>query len=324
MQFARLTVAAAGLAALGACFSGSGSTAGRPGIENHAEGARYVASASDALAFLPADAEIVLGFDMQQVLGSPLWKRFEPQIMQSVGSSLQEFKAACGYDPLATLRTVTMGLKVNGGDPDGVMVMRGPDRDRTLKCMTAPVFAKDGRKVAVDRGVITISGKDPGDGPTVMTFIDASTAVMVTGTGASRATLEAALASGAPLRKSRAFSELWSGIDAKQTLWAVMNGSAKMFDGAAQIGARPKAIIGSLSLANGLAASGRVRFASPDQATQYAGMAQAQLGMVKAMVEEIEVAAEGTDLTLRLSMSVQQIEQLAAMMGGMLGGIGGP
>ncbi|HWU87916.1 MAG TPA: hypothetical protein VN253_11605 [Kofleriaceae bacterium] len=325
MQLARVTVLALGLAASGACFHGGGG-GGRTGLENTAEKARYAASAADALAFLPADSEFVLGLDMRQVVASPLWKQFEQRLMQRVGKPLQEFKAACGYDPILTLRTMTIGVKVvRGDDPEGVFVVRGPDRDKTLGCMRSPVFAKDGRTITVDRGVVTIPGKGAGDSPTVMTFVDASTAVFMTGPQATRAQLEAALASGAPLRKSRAFSELWSGVDPKQTLWIVVNGSSKMFDPLASLAARPKSVVGSLSLANGLSASGRVRFDSADQATQYASMLQGQLGMAKPMVEEVDVAADGPDLTLRLAMTVSQIESIVAMMGGMLGGgAGGP
>ena len=321
MQLARVTVVVVGLAALGACFrSGGGGGGGGTGLQNKAAEAHYAASATDALAFLPVDSEIVLGLDVQQVVGSPLWKRFEDRLLASVGKELQEFKAACGYDPLATLRTLTMGARITSAEsPEGVFVVRGLDRDKTLACLPR-AFAKDGVRISSDGGVITLPARGTGDFPKVMAFVDASTAVFATGAQATRAQLEAALASGAPLRKSRAFAELWSGLDPKQTMWVVMNGSSKAFDGFAQLGARPKAIIGSLSLANGLSASGRVRFASPDQATQYAAMVQAQLGMVRPMVEEIEVAADGADLTLRLAMTVPQLESLFAMLGGMLGG----
>lgn len=324
MQLARVTVVVVGLAAFGACFSGSGGGGGGTGLQNKAEQAHYAASASDALAFLPADSEIVLGIDAQQVFGSPLWKRFEQQLLGRVGKELAEFETACGYDPFATLRNMTMGGKIAPADNiEGVFVVRGPDRDKTMACLPR-TYAKEGRKISIDGGVITIPGKGADDFPTAMTFVDASTAVFATGPQMNRAKLEAALASGAPLRKSRAFAELWSGVDPKQTMWVVMNGGAKMFDAMTQLGGRPKAIVGSLSLANGLSASGRVRFESPDQATQFAAMAQAQLGMVKPMVEEVEVAADGADLTMRLTMTVPQIEAIISMMGGMFGGPGGP
>jgi hypothetical protein len=324
-HLARITVVATGLAALGACFgsSSSGGSGGGTGIQNKATQASYAAAASDALAFLPADSEIVLGLDMQQVLGSPLWKRYGDGLMASIGKELSEFKAACGYDPFATMRTMAMGVKVGAGDnPEGVFVVHGLDRDKTMACIPR-MPSKGGRTPQIEGGVVVVPGKGADDYPMALTFVDASTAVFAMGPQMSRATLEAQLAAGAPLRKSRAFSELWSGIDSKQTMWVVMNGSSKAFDALASMGARPKSVIGSLSLANGLSATGRLRFDSPDQATQLAGMVQGQLGMVKTMVEEVEVAADGPDLTLKLGMSVQQIEQMVGMLGGMLGGGGG-
>jgi hypothetical protein len=321
-HFARITVVATGLAALGACFGSSGGGGGT-GIQNKAAQASYAAAAADALAFLPADSEIVLGVDMQQVFGSPLWKRFGDGLVARIGKELSEFKTACGYDPVATLRTVTMGVKlVREDNPEGVFVVRGPDRDKTMACIPR-TYAKEGRKAQIEGGVVVVPGKGGDDYPMAMTFVDATTAVFATGPQMSRGKLEALLAAGAPLRKSRAFSELWSGIDPKQTMWIVMNGSSKAFDALSSMGSRPKSVIGSLSLANGLSATGRVRYDSPDQATQLAGMVQAQLGMVKSLVEEVEVAADGPDLTLKLGMTVPQIEAMISMMGSMLGGGGG-
>lgn len=323
-HLARITVVATGLAALGACFgSSSGGGGGGTGIQNKATGASYAATASDALGFLPADSEIVLGLDMQQVFGSPLWKRYGDGLVAKVAKEMSEFKTACGYDPLATLRSLTIGMKLAGGDnPEGVFVVRGPDRDKTMACIPR-TYAKEGRKAQIEGGVVVVPGKGGTDYPTAMTFVDATTAVFATGPQMSRPKLEALLAAGAPLRKSRAFSELWSGIDPKQTMWMVMNGSSKAFDALASMGSRPKSVIGSLSLANGLAATGRVRFDSADQATQLAGMVQGQLGMFKSMVEEVEVAADGPDLTVKIGMTVPQIEAIISMMGGMLGGGGG-
>ncbi len=317
MVLARLVVVAATAPlALGACYRDR-----PPGgaLENRTAEA-HTAASNDPLAFLPVDAEVVFGLDARQLFASPLWKHFEPRVMPRIARGAQDFQAACGYDPFATVRSVTLGLKVSDSIDgiEGVVVARGLDRDRTMACVDRALSR---------RGKITIEGRFvtvPGDGdapPMVMAFADAATLVLAT----SRAKLDAALSSGAPLRRSRAFSELWALVDAKQAVWALVNGSARAFDILATTGRRPRAIVGSVALDDGLSLSGRLRLGTADEATQLASLARSQLGPAGSMVERIEIGAEGADVTLRVEMTMGQVDALARMMFGMWGSpLGGP
>lgn len=319
MQLARPVLAfVLGLAAAGACYRDRGSGGA---LEHRAEPARgAAAAAADELAFLPMDADVVIGLDAQQIFGSALWKHLEPQLMQRLGQGLQELRAACGYDPFAALRSVTVGAKAGGGSFDGVLVVRGLERDRTMACAGRALAQR--ARVTIEGGVVTISQK-PGEPPVVMTFADPRTLVIAP----SRAKLDAALASGAPLRRSRAFSELWALIDAKQALWAIANGGSSAFDGLSALGIRPRAMFGSVALGDGLTMTGRLRLASADEATQLAATVQGQLGPAQAMVDRVEVGADGVDLTLRVSMTTAQLDTIIRMTSGMWGGgspLGGP
>lgn len=304
----RVLLAATVTLALGACYRdrGSGEPAGgRPA------GERAAAASADPLAFLPIDAEIVLGLDARRLFASPLWRVFGPQLVDRIAGGLQEFQTACGYDPLAALRGVTVGFKAS--EPiDGVVVVRGLDRDRTMAC-AARVLPRRG--VTIERGVISVPGGGAGDPPAAATFAGGSTLVIAT----SRGKLDAALASGAPLRGSRAFMELWQLVDTGQAAWGIVNGASSAFDTLSSLGLRPRAMLGSVGLDHGLSVTGRLRLGTPDEATQLAQLAQPQLGMARAMADRFDLGAEGPDLTLRVEMTAAQVEALAGLLSGALG-----
>src|SRR6478735_9205059 len=89
-----------------------------PSVVNQAGG--------DDLSLLPADSEMVMGLNFAQLQQSALWKQFSPKLMDKMGSGLAEFKAACGFDPMEAIKSMSMGLKGVGGDvPDGVIIIHG-------------------------------------------------------------------------------------------------------------------------------------------------------------------------------------------------------
>lgn len=294
--------------AFGACYHGGASGGSSGGaIENRTEALRIAPASGDVLAFLPLDADAVIGLDARQALASPLWKHFQDRLLGPVAKHLQEFRAACGYDPFAVVRSVTIAVKVSPNE--AVLVVRGAPREKTMACIHRAIPSRRG-PVTVERGVVTIPGDEPGEPPVALAFADADTLVIAT----SRGKLDAALASGAPLRRSRAFAELWQLVDARQALWAVVNGSSSAFQSLSALGVRPRALLGSVHLADGLSLAGRMRLGTPDEATQLASLAQGQLGAVQAMVDKIELAADGADVTLRVDMTTAQVDSLARLV----------
>ena len=267
--------------------------------------ARRRASAAAADGSRPAhERDIVIGIDAQQVFRSALWKRFESQIMARLAQGVEDYRAACGYDPFEALRGVTLGAQMVGGQFEGVIVVRGPDRDKTTACVGRALASR--AKVTISGGIITIpGGVGPGDPPVVMAFADASTLVMAT----SRAKLDDALASGAPLRQSRAFLRAVALVDPKQSVWAIVNG-----------GRRVRQPVLARHPAAGDARLGRAgrrhvdeRAPAPRQRARRRAArstAQAQLAMAQGMVEKIEVAAEGPDVKLHVAMTMPQIDAL--------------
>jgi hypothetical protein len=200
-----------------------------------------------------------------------------------------------------------------------VFVMRGVPRDRTLACATRALPGQ--AKVELAGDVILIPGKGPGDPPGAARFADGATLVVAT----SRRRLDAALSSGAPLRGSRAFSELWALVDTRHALWGIANATSRAFSSLASMGVRPRALLGSVALAGGLSLIGRMRLGTPDEAQQLASLGQAQSGAMRSMAERVEIGADGPDVTLRVDMTAGQAESMVRLMLGAWGPpLGGP
>jgi hypothetical protein len=306
---------ALGPAALGACYRDRAPAGPVANVEPSGDDAR--ASASDPLAFLPIDSDLVIGIDARQIVRSALWKYLEPQLMQRLGGGLAELRQACGFDLLAALRGVAMGVR-QGPPADGVIVLRGLPRDQTMACLARGVAGRGPARL--EGNVAIVPGADPGDPPVVVAFAGATTAVIA----GSRERLHAALAAGAPLRRSRAFSELWSLVDTRRAAWFVGNGSMRSLDRMSALGVRPRAVFGSMSLASGLSLISQLRVGSPDEAAQLAAVAQAQSGALQGMADKLEISAEGPDVTLRLEMTEAQLESLAGLALGVWASRTGP
>src|ERR1041385_6549253 len=133
-------------------------------------------AAGDDLALLPADSEMVLGLNFAQLQQSALWKQFSPKLMEKMQSGLAEFKAACGFDPMEAVKSVSMGLKGVGNDvPDGAIVVHGLDKAKSMACLdkAKAEAAKQGSEITVDGDVFTV--KDKNGQTTAWTFTGSDT-----------------------------------------------------------------------------------------------------------------------------------------------------
>lgn len=327
MQSARLAAVAAlgaiaalgalglGPVALGGCYRDRAPAGPVANTEPSGDDAR--ADASDPLAFLPIDSDLVFGLDARQIVRSALWRYLEPQLEHRLGGGLAELRQACGFDLLAALRGVAVGVR-QGPPADGVIVLRGLPRDQTMACLARGVA---GRGPARIEGKVAIVPGTSSDEPPIAVAFAGAGALVIAG---SRERLDAALAAGAPLRRSRAFSELWSLVGARRAAWFVANGSMRSLDRMSALGVRPRALFGSISLASGLSLISQLRVGSPDEAAQLAPVAQAQAGALQGMVDKLVISAEGSDVTLRLEMTEAQLESLAGLALGVWSSRTGP
>ena len=280
-------------------------------------------ASSDDLSLLPKDSDIVLGVDVAQLQKSLLWKKFvEPQMAKSdFQQNLTEFKTRCGFDPSTSVTSVTLGLKVGANnEPDGVIVVHGFDKTKSAACFDKwkPDMEKEGVTASVDNGVYLIKSKN--EKTVAVTFVNDTTMVMVTGANATTAGAKAAATGTSALKSSPTFTELYSKVNAKDSVWGVANGNAPFFGQmGAMTGSKPKAVFGSVNVTDGLAIDLRMRLESPDQAKTLADMGKAQAGQVAAMVDKFDVTNDGPDVKINVALSNAKLESLVQQYGGMLG-----
>jgi hypothetical protein len=283
-------------------------------------------AAGDDLALLPADSEMVLGLNFAQLQQSALWKQFAPKLMEKMEKGLNDFKTACGFDPMAAVKTVSMGLKGVGNDkPDGAIVVHGLDKAKSMACLDKAKVeaAKQGSEITVDGDVFTV--KDKSGETTAWTFVGSDVLLGSVGPSASKDTLLAMSKGGTGLKGSQTFLEMYGKVNTKDSLWLFVNGNAPFMAKAAQAGVKPKAVFGSVNVTDGLTVDMRIRLGSADEAKSLVDMMKGQTSspQVKQMFDKLDVTVDGSDAKIAVAMSNAKLQQLVGMVGGMMGGLGG-
>jgi hypothetical protein len=283
-------------------------------------------AAVDDLTLLPLDSELVLGINFAQVQQSALWKQFvEPKLMSGEAQAkLAEFKAKCDFDPMASFKTVSVGLKGLGGTkPDGVIVAHGIDKAKALACFDKmkPEIEKENGQITKDGDVILGKGKNGDD--FAMMFVNDNTGVMALGSQANAAGVKAAAAGTSTLKSSPQFVDMYGKVKTSDSLWFLLNGNSKVFEKVAAMGIKPKAVFGSLNVTDGLSLDVRMRMESPDAASQLASMGKAQIQQAAKMFDQIDVNADGSDVKFTVVLSSQKLQGLITQFSGMFGALGG-
>jgi hypothetical protein len=285
-----------------------------PPPANQAPAPDYRATTGDQLGFLPADAEIVVGVDIAAIRRSSLWHAFEPQF----DALMRQFPevSACSQDYSKNLARITVSVKMLAPKRfDAVMVVHGTDMARGLACSIADAKRKGGT-ATVDRGVtITTSPSSPEHAGAMM-LVGPRTLVVHIAPGASYDTLTKVLASGAPLRQSPAFMELYRRRERGAAMWGMANGNAAFFS---QLGMRPRSIDGTIIVTDDLMMAVRVTMQSPQDAASL----EAQIDQIKPMagghVRRLDTRLDGAKLQIDVAMTEVQIRQLLDKLGGAMG-----
>jgi len=287
------------------------------------------------LSLLPIDSDMVVGVNIALIQTSPQWKEFiVPRVMtDDVKARLDEFKQKCNIDPLAVIKSASIGLKE--GAKEGVVVVHGPDKAQVTACAEKMKADKDSKVVVTTDGDVTIlKSKTAGpDTPSVaFTFTSADTAVIVVGSKATTAGVKAVVGSTGGLTSSGAFVDMYNRLETEKSLWMLMNGKSKAFAPLAMAGIKPTHVFGALDVSDGLVFDLRMRLASPDQATQSATMMKSQLAPAAGMlnIDKLDVTSDGQDLKLAMMVSKANVPKMLkamvglASMGGGGAGMGGP
>jgi RNA polymerase sigma factor (sigma-70 family) len=286
---------------------------------------RSVAQAD--LALLPADSDAVIGVNFAKVRQSALWQRYVAPKLASV-EGIREFDALCGFDPLASLGSISLGLKgLDAGDnTSGVIVIHGFDKAKAMSCFDhrgVPEAEKDGSKVTIDGDVVLIT--DANDREHVaFTFIDTTTALIVMGTDAkSKQGVERIAAGNSGLQSSSTFADALQAINTDDSLWLMLaDGSSIMKIVNTTIAPFTSIKAGtaylSLDVTDTLALDAGLRLGSAETVGKLVSTIQGQMAQhevaetVSRYFDQLDVLADGSDLIVSLAMSGDQIAQLVS------------
>jgi hypothetical protein len=291
---------AAALLALVAC----GGSAPVVAPSHKAPAPSYAAALDDVLGFLPADSEIVVGIDGNQIRTSAIWSQVAPKLEAALGEDLQQIRTACGFDPLATVERISIGLHVLEQDrTNGVIVARGVGAG-TLACVRTR-FGKGGA-VLDDKGVLVM---DHHSIKSAWTVVGTSVVVQV-GPEVGHDSMQAVLASGSPLRASSAFMASYNRLAKGSSVWGIVNGHSKLFDELNATGMRPVALEGTVSLSDRVELAGTATFDSPEVAAKVDTLAKASFVQIQRFVDRVDSRADGTAVHVELSLSGVHLQQL--------------
>jgi hypothetical protein len=281
---------------------------------------------AEDLSLLPLDSELVLGINLAQVQQSALWKQFvEPKMMSGDAMrKMTEFKAKCGFDPMAAVKSVSVGMKgVGGNTPDGVVVVHGLDKNKMWSCLDnmKDEMTKDGTEFSREGDVGLFKNKSGNS--VAMTFVNDGTLLAVLGDKATVAGAKAAAAGGSTLKSSPPFLDMYGKLNTGDSLWGLMNGNSKAFDKMASLGVKPKAMFGSINVTDGLSLDLRMRLETPDAAAQFANMSKAQLQQAAKMFDQADATSDGSDVRFKIVLSNQKLQALISQFAGLMGAFGG-
>jgi hypothetical protein len=262
----------------------------------------------------------VFGVNFAQLQQSPLWKQYMPPVIAAV-SGVKPFQDVCGFDPLASLQTITVGLKGFGDadKPTGTIVVHGYDRTKAMACFDSNGIKhaeKLGTRVNVDDDVVMVAAPD---GIQVgFTFVDQTTMIAIVGPDAGRkeSILRVASGNAEGLESSQAFKDMYGKINTHDTLWLLINGNSPGVQKLVGMGMHMRALFGSLNVTDALSADVRVRVGSADEATSLTQLAQGQLPQAKMFFDKLDIVAEAEDIKISAAMSQQKLQQLVGMVGG--------
>lgn len=277
-------------------------------------------AAPDDLSLLPVDSEMVGGLNFQQLQSSVLFKQFVGPMLakNDVQKDMAEFQKQCGMDPMKVVTKLSFGFKgIGANTPEGVIVMHGVNKAKAVACYDKLVKSGKIGKEAKKDGDVLLFKKNSNQA--AFTFVDADTALFVMGAQGTTAGIKTIAKGGSALKTSAAFVELYKKTNTGNTLWMIMNGSSKVFDAMAQLGIKPKAVYGSLNVTKDLNLDVRVRMKSAADASNLSNLMNTQVKAAAGMVDKITIAADGSDVSVKVLLSDAKLKALATQFGGMMG-----
>ena len=289
---------------------------------------RSVAEAD--LGYLPADADTVIGVNFALVRQSALWQRFVAPELATV-QELRDVEALCGFDPLHSLGSISIGLKGMGNDDDsdvaGTIVVHGYDKTKAMSCFDKQRIAdaeKHGARFTIENDLVLLTD-DKNSFHAAFTFVDDTTALIVLGPAAATKEGVARIAAGnGTLATSSTFAATLQNVNTDSAMWMMVSAQSKMLDDALSdvpglADVKPGTFYLSLGVTDSLALDAGVGLGTPATVARVVAFAKEKLGegfaksIVASYFDQLDVFADGSDLIVSLAISGEQIAQMLAM-----------
>jgi hypothetical protein len=300
-------VAAAVLAAVPACRNKSSAENG--------------GSSVTGLGAVPADAAAVISFDVRRLADSQLVERAVALLLQrepSLGPRWERLAAACKLDLGNQIERVLLAIAPATKDaPQRVLIVAMGDLpEKTVSTCVQDALGAGGGKVVADKALYQAS---EGSREVWFGYGRADTLVL----GSNRAWVEAALGKGPKLATEGALKPLLARADQAAPIWAagrpgpVGEGLIRVTQGRMKQG--PQALFVSLDPTTGLRFELGVELASEDDAKVLEEFTKIQLPTLAMaaqvlslgpLVAKITPAREGSTVKLRLSLGMDEVNQL--------------
>ncbi len=280
------------------------------------------ATSVDDLALLPTDSEVVIGIDADRIRNSGLWRQYVVPALANA-PVMRQFVQKCGFEPIAALASMTVGIKSVGQDGDGagVIVVHGLPKANMTACAQLVDASDEGITVRADGDtVLYTTSRGPLAG---FTFLDDSTAVVVIGPDATKDGI-ARIAAGGKNAGAAGYGELLHEINTDDALWlAVTDGSSLLATintdlVAPHTAVRLHAVYGSIGVSDGLIVNAGARTGSPDLVAKLVADLQIHFndlstrGVLSQYVDELDVEADGGDVIVSVAINALQLLNLAS------------
>ena len=290
---------------------------------------RQIASRSVAeadLAYVPGDADAVIGLNLAQLQRSALWQQYVGKDLAD-SPEIKAFAAECGFDPMASLAHVTIGLRGLGGDhaPTGTVVVHGLDRAKATSCFTQKAMPKleaDGPHVTVDQDVVLIDSPDR-TAHLGVTFVDDSTALFVIGpAGATRQGVLDVAAGKHGVSSTPGFTDALADVNTDASVWAMLSDASPVVgtvNGAISPYTAQKlgTLYFSLSVTDALALDAGVHLGSPADVARAVATITSKIDEIdpnktlRQYFDQLDVVADGSDLIFSVAIAGNQLLPLA-------------
>jgi hypothetical protein len=221
--------------------------------------------------------------------------------------------AACKYDPLDDITTVTAGVPM--GSELGVFVIRGLDRAKTLDCLrTSKIETKT--DAIFDGDYVMLRNKSGKEN--LLKFVDAKNAVIQGSTSPTKATLEKALTVGTPLRGNKALADAHKLLQPGAVISIVgVPGSAALSETlSAKLGAPVRAITTSIHFTDVVRGHFVIEMLDIATAAAIVDNMRPQLDNMRMFVEHYDIQASGPRVLIDIVITETQIKAIADLFNG--------